>query len=394
MTSETRASEEEGGQVRVTTLELFFDLVFVFTLTQLTHVFIHHPGWTAVGQIALIFAIIWWMYGGYVWLTNEVAPTTSSRRTWLLLGMFGFFVLALAIPDAFHGTGLVFGIGYVLVTTVHTAMFFFSGGAGAHIAITRIGPLNALGAALVLVGGIAHGWLQYVCWTLAFVVQLLSPYLVDTGDFVVRARHFCERHGLVIIVAIGESIVSIGAGLTGQRLTVGLIANVALGLTLAYVLWWAYFGLDDERGEHALAAVPSRDRSKVAILAYSYALVPLLVGIVMTAAGINMSIAHGDEPASLAAASALSGGVALYFLGQFCFRSALRLPRPWTRLIAAVAVCATIPIGVMWVAWVQLAALIAVAYGAVLVDDFITVRSGYRGSYLEENRRPSKSSQS
>lgn len=113
----------------------------------------------------------------------------------------------------------------------------------------------------------------------------------------------------------------------------------------------------------------------------------------MTAAGINMSIAHGNEAASLAAASALSGGVALFFLGQFCFRLALKLPRPWTRLVAAAAVCATIPIGVVWVAWVQLAALIAVAYGAVLVDDFITVRSGYRGSYLEGNRRARNSPQ-
>lgn len=368
MSSEIATPEEEVEQAKVSTLELFFDLVFIFTLTQLTHVFIHHPAWTAVGQIALMFGVIWWMYGGYVWLTNEVSPTTSSRRLWLLLGMFGFLVLALAIPDAFHGTGLVFGIGYVLVTTVHTAMFFFSGGAGAHIAITRIGPLNALGAALVLAGGIAHGTVQYLCWTLAFALQVLTPYLIDANDFVVRTKHFCERHGLVIIVAIGESVISIGAGLSGQRLTFGLVANVALGLALAYVLWWAYFGSDDERGERALAALPSRDRSKVAVFAYSYALVLLLGGIIMTAAGINMSIAHGNESASLAAASALSGGVALYFLGQCCFRAALGLPRAWTRLAAAVAVCATIPVGVVWDAWIQLAALIIVAYASVWLD--------------------------
>ncbi|MFC9790990.1 low temperature requirement protein A, partial [Rhodococcus sp. NPDC127528] len=271
---------------------------------------------------------------------------------------------------------------YVLVNTVHTAMFYANGGASAALAITRLAPLNALSAALVLAGGFAHDWIQYFCWALAFAVQVLSPYLVDTGDFVVRASHFCERHGLVIIVAIGESVVAIGAGLAGENLTVGLVANVALGLALAYVLWWAYFGIDDERGEHALAAVPDRRRSTVAVLAYGYALYPLLVGIVITAAGIKMSIAHGNEPASAATAAALSGGVALYFLGQFFFRIALRLPRAWYRLVAAAAVAATIPIGVAWVAWAQLAALVGVAYVAVIADDLITLRTGQHSAYI------------
>ncbi|MFC9790867.1 low temperature requirement protein A, partial [Rhodococcus sp. NPDC127528] len=114
MTGADRTTNPEGGQVRASTLELFFDLVFVFTITQLTHVFTHQPSWQAVGQVALLFGVIWWMYSGYVWLTNEVAPNSSARRTFLLIGMFGFFVLALAIPDAFHGTGIAFGIAYVL----------------------------------------------------------------------------------------------------------------------------------------------------------------------------------------------------------------------------------------------------------------------------------------
>ncbi|MEV6280781.1 low temperature requirement protein A [Nocardia sp. NPDC051832] len=382
MTSAPTGTAPDGGQLRVSTLELFFDLVFVFTITQLTHVFVHHPGWPAVAQIALMFGVIWWMYSGYAWLTNEVAPTTSGRRTLLTIGMFGFFVLALAVPDAFHGTGVAFGLGYVLVTTIHTALFATSGGASATIAIKRIAPFNAVAAILVLVGGFLHGWAQYLCWALAFACQVLSPYLIDTNDFVVRPRHFAERHGLVIIVAIGESIVSIGVGLTGRDLTVGLVANVAVGLGLAYVLWWAYFGIDDERGEHALTAIPSRERSRPAVLAYGYSLYPMLIGVTLAAAGIQMSIAHGNEPASLAAATALSGGVALYFVGQWAFRVSLGLPRPWTRLICAAAVCATIPIGVAWVAWAQLATLVAVAYAAVIIDDVITLRSGHHSSYI------------
>ncbi|MER7451396.1 low temperature requirement protein A [Nocardia beijingensis] len=381
MTNQSALSAD-GGQVRASTLELFFDLVFVLTITQLSHVYTHHPGWQALAQVALLFGVIWWMYSGYVWLTNEVAPNSSARRTWLLVGMFAFFVLALAIPDAFHGTGIAFGFGYVLVTAVHTALFASAGGASAAIAIRRIGPLNALAAALVLAGGFVHDWAQYACWAAAFAVQVISPYLVDTGDFVVRASHFCERHGLVVIVAIGESIVAIGAGLAGERITPGLIATVGLGLCLAYVLWWAYFGVDDERGEHALAAVPDRERSRPAVLAYGYSLYPLLIGVIVAAAGIQMSIARGGEASPFAVAAALSGGVALYFLGQFFFRLALRLPRPWARLLAALAVAATVPIGVYWVAWAQLAAIVVVGYAAVIADDLLTLRSGEHSAYF------------
>ncbi|MFI6173838.1 low temperature requirement protein A [Nocardia sp. NPDC051052] len=382
MTNQNVTASADGGQVRASTLELFFDLVFVFTITQLTHVFTHHPSWQALGQVALVFGIIWWMYAGYVWLTNEVAPNSSGRRTWLLVGMFSFFVLALAIPDAFHGTGLAFGIAYALVTLVHAALFVSGGGASARRAIKHIGPFNALAAALVLAGGLVHGWPQYLCWALAFAVQVLSPYLVDTGDFIVRASHFCERNGLVVIVAIGESIVAIGVGLAGVKITPQLIVTVSLALCLAYVLWWAFFGFDDERGEHALAAVPERERSRPAVVAYGYALYPLLIGIIVTSAGIQLSIGHGNESVSLAAAAALSGGVALYFLAQFFFRVALKLPRPWMRLLAAAAVTATIPIGVVWVSWAQLAALVAVGYIAVISDDLITLRSGQHSSYV------------
>lgn len=371
----------EGGQVRASTLELFFDLVFVFTITQLTHAFTHHPGWEALAQVALMFGVIWWMYAGYVWLTNEVAPNSSNRRTWLLVGMFGFFVLALAIPGAFGGSGLAFGLAYLLIVAVHAAMFATSGSAGAS-AILRIAPFNAVSAGLVLAGGLIHGWPRYLLWALAFGVQIVSPYIIHGGGFVVRVSHFVERHGLVIIVALGESVVAIGTGLAGQDITVPLVATVALGLTLVYVLWWAFFGIDDERGEHVLESLPTAERTRASVAAYDYAFYALLVGIILAAAGISMTIAHGNEPASTAAALALSGGVALYFFGQVCFRWVLGLARPWLRLVAAVAVLATAPIGVVWVAWAQLAILVVVGYGFVILDDVLSIRDGQGGKYL------------
>lgn len=232
----TGEDEAEGGQLRVSTLELFFDLVFVFTITQLTHSYVHHPGWAELGRVVLMFGVIWWMYTGYIWLTNEVAPSSSARRTWLLVGMFGFFVLALAIPSAFTGSGVAFGLAYVLINVVHTGLFYSNAGSSATSAVLRLAPFNALSAGLVLAGGCIHGWPRYLLWGLALTVQIITPYITDPSGFVIRASHFCERHGLVIIVAIGESIIAAGAGLAGIDITPGLIAMVALCLTVAYVL--------------------------------------------------------------------------------------------------------------------------------------------------------------
>ncbi|SUD48355.1 Predicted membrane protein [Nocardia otitidiscaviarum] len=382
MSSTHPTEAADGGQLRVSTLELFFDLVFVFTIIQLSHVYTHHPGWVEFGQVALMFGVIWWMYSGYVWLTNEVAPSTSVRRTWLMVGMFGFLVIALAVPEAFHGSGLAFGLGYLLVNTVHTGLFYSNGGASVTPAVVRLAAFNGLSAGLVVAGGLIHGWPRYALWALAILVQIVTPYLIDTSGFVIRASHFCERHGLVVIIAIGESILAVGSGLAGLDLTLGLAGMVALALTLAYVLWWAFFGFDDERGEQVLGALPAAARPRAAVLAYGYALIPLVIGIVMTAAGLQLSIGEGGARLPAAAALALSGGVALFFVGQWAFRLVLGLPRPWWRLIAALATVATAGVGAVWVAWAQLVALILVAYGFVIADDIVGVRGGEHSRYL------------
>ncbi|QIS19318.1 low temperature requirement protein A [Nocardia terpenica] len=381
MTSET-ADAAEGGQVRASTLELFFDLVFVFTITQLTHAFSEHASWAALGRVALMFGVIWWMYSGYVWLTNEVAPNSSARRTALLIGMLGFFILAVAVPEAAEGSGIAFGVGYFVVNTVHTALFYIGGGASATSAILRIAPPNAASALLVLGGGFVHGWPRYLIWGAAFALQVVTPYIAGIGGFVVRPSHFCERHGLVLIIAIGESVVAIGAGLGGEHLDAGLIGMIALGLWLAYVLWWAFFGLDDERGEHAMAALPGPRRTRPAVVAYGYSLYVMLLGIILTAAGIKICIADGTRPMPLPAALALAGGVGVFFLGQCLFRLTLRLPRPWWRLAAAAAAVATTPLGVTVAAWILLAALVIVAYVFVIADDVLSMRSGDHSAYL------------
>ncbi|GAA1644273.1 hypothetical protein GCM10009764_77330 [Nocardia ninae] len=374
--------DAQGGQIRASTLELFFDLVFIFTATQLTHAFTEHPGWPALGRVVLVLALTWWMYSAYVWLTNEVAPTSTARRTGLLVAMFGFLVIAISIPGAFDDFGLAFALGYTVVNVMHSVLFWANAGAQVSAAALRLVPPNTACAVLVLIGGCVHGWPRYLLWAAAVMVQIVTPYVFDTAGFVIRTTHFCERHGLVLLIAIGESVVAIGAGLAGENLTIALLAMVALALTLASMLWWAYFGMDDERGERALAAVPEPRRARLAAFAYGYALYPMLVGVILTAAGIRPVLTQGHRPVPVSAALALSGGVALFLFGQYCFRLVLRLPRPWLRLFGASAVLATAPVGVVWAGWAQLLVLVIVGYVPVLADDALSMRAGEHNAYL------------
>src|SRR5690242_14380232 len=196
-----------AGAERVTTLELFFDLVFVFTITQLTAVLYHAPSLRSVAQVVLMLGVIWWMYGGYAWMTNAVTAHTTQRRLLLLGGMGGYFVLALAIPHAFSSSGLAFGLAYLVVVGVHTTFFSRSASAGVVQAILSLAPFNLLSALVVVAGGAVGGTAQYALWTLAFLFEWFTPIVRGISGFEIGAAHFVERHGLVVLVAIGESVV-------------------------------------------------------------------------------------------------------------------------------------------------------------------------------------------
>jgi low temperature requirement protein LtrA len=344
--------------VRVSTLELFFDLVFVFTITQLTARLAGELSVPGLLRVMLMLGVIWWMYGGYAWLTNAVAPTDALRRALLITGMAGFLAIAVAVPDAFGGSGWIFGLGYFVVNLVHSGLFWHGGGPGAAAALRGLGPLNLASASLVLAGGLLPGVWREVAWTAALAVQIASPYLHPIGGFTVSPAHFVERHGLVVIVALGESVVAIGLG-AGGHLSARLLGVAVLGLLLAYCLWWAYFGGDDERAEQALRDMPDgRRRALAAIIGYAYAHYVLLLGIVVLATGVKVVIGHPFEHAGPARAVALGGGTALFFLGDLCFRRALRIGRPGYRAACLVAGLLSIPLGLVLSA-AQLAALTA-----------------------------------
>jgi low temperature requirement protein LtrA len=353
---------------RVSTLELFFDLVFVFTLTQLTSVLVLHPNMRGLAQVALMLGVIWWMYGGYAWLTNAVAPDNPIRRLLLLGGMGAFFVLALSIPHAFSGTGLTFGLAYLAVVLVHATLFARASSATVVQAVFVLAPFNVLSAVLVLAGGIAGGTAEYILWALAFGFEWVTPSLIRLADFEVAAAHFVERHGLVVIIAIGESVVAIGIGAGGLPVNLELVLTALFGLMLSACLWWAYFAGQEERVERALAATPRERRPRVALNAYGYWHMPILLGIVAIAFALKKATGHPFDDLPLAQALGLAGGAAVFLAGDILFRRELGLGPQRLRVAAVLLALATLPLGLDASAFAQIAALVVVLAGTFLLE--------------------------
>ncbi|MBM7860549.1 low temperature requirement protein A [Lentzea nigeriaca] len=365
MSAETHEAQEET-EYRVSTLELFFDLVFVFTITQLTGTLAGDTSPLGFAQVVIMLCVILWMYFGYVWLTNAVQPNTTVRRLLLMGGMGGFLVIALAIPNAFGAAGIAFGVGYLIVNLVHSGLFISAGGPGSAAAMARLAPFNLGSAGLVFVGGFLPSTWRAVAWLAAVALMILSPYVNRRhGEFRIRSAHFVERHGLVVIVALGESVIAIGIGAAGLPINLQLIIAALLGLTLVYQLWWCYFGREqDVRAEHALANMTQSERARAALSAFGWAHAPILLGIVVLAVGVKKTIGHATEHLYLSGALALGGGAAIFLVGEIYFRWRLKIGTNKWRIIAAGAALATVPIG-LWLAMAQVAALVVVL-GALL----------------------------
>jgi low temperature requirement protein LtrA len=347
-------------ELRVSTLELFFDLVFVFTLTQLTTLLASDLTPTTMVQVVLIFDVLFWMYAAYAWLTNQVPPDRPSRRLLLIGGMAAFLICALAVPQAFDGGGVAFGLGYLLAVLVHGGLYAEAYGA---VVLWFVAP-NVLAALILIAAGLLDGPAAYVLWAVPVVNQLVTPRMAERAAATrlqgIRPAHFVERHGLLLLVALGESVVAIGVGLGEVRLDLGLVVAAVLGLTLTAGLWWTYFTGDEEGAERALSSASTDRRWRLANNAYFYAYIPMLLGVIVIAAGVKRSIGHVAEPLDGGSALALAGGVALYLLGDVAFRRALGIRPARYRAIAAVAALATLLLGVSAGAGLQLVGLIAV----------------------------------
>ncbi|MBA3400723.1 MAG: low temperature requirement protein A [Actinobacteria bacterium] len=355
---------EPDRTARVSTLELFFDLVFVLTITQLTAVLVAGSDVATIAQVVVMLALIWWMYDGYAWLTNAIATDHLRHRLLLIGGMGAFLVIAVAVPAAFDGKGLAFGIGFVAVVVLHAGMFARGTSFSEVKAILRVVPFNLVAAGLVLVGGALGGDTQWILWTLAALLLWIPSWFTPMEGFVVAPEHFVERHGLVIIVALGESIVVIGAA-ANLELDAGLALVVLLALALTASLWWLYFS-DEDAVERAMLDAPTERRPRLALTAFGYWHYGLLLAIVAVAAGLKKAVGDPYDPLDAWVATELAAGTALFVACEVGFRRALGIGRSGIRRGAVAAALATIPLGTELAATAQvgaLAAVVAIALG-------------------------------
>ena len=355
---------------RVTILELFFDLVFVFTITQLTTVLFERPDARGILQVILMLSVIWWMYGGYAWMTNAVRADTAARRLLLLGGMAGYLVLSLAIPSAFSGSGLAFGLAYLLVVLIHSILFTRAAAVSAARAILTLAPYNLASALVVVLGGALGGRPQYILWTAGALLEWLTPVIRGTSGFVIGATHFAERHALVMIIAIGESVVAIGFGASSLPVNASLAGIAVLGLSLSACLWWVYFSGYEERAERALDALPIAERAYAAVVAYGYWFLPMLFGIVAAASVERHATAHPFDPISWGSSFLLAGGITAYCAGNAFFRSELRLDGVGYRFLVAVLALALAPLGAKASPAIEIGALAALLGAMFLAERY------------------------
>jgi low temperature requirement protein LtrA len=371
VTSPSRPRPEADPPQRVSTLELFFDLVFVFTITQLTSTLAADVTFAAAGRVLLIFGVLWWMYGGYAWLTNARTPTGPPERLLLLVGMAGFLVIGLSVPRAFGGAGmhgrdgLALGLGYLVVVGVHSVLYL-----RVNKSVGRILPFNLTSPVLVIVAGVTPAPASYALWAAALAIQVAGP-LVGRLDsrFSIHPAHFVERHGALMIVAFGESVLDTGIGAEGHPVTFSLALSATLGLALSAALWWAFFGTgDDDRAEESLSRADPDKRPWLVLAAYFYAYIPMLLGIAATAAGLRNAIGHPGSALTAGPAIALAGGVALFLAGDAWFRRTLRIGTPRYRALAAALALAAWPVCVLLTASAGIALLIVVVAAALALE--------------------------
>ncbi len=386
MTGGAPAAETSGQQpgrdelpLRVSTLEIFFDLVFAFTLTQLTSVLATRLSWLAILQVLLVFGLLWWMYGAYAWLTNSRPPVHTAERLLLLIGMGGFLVVGLAIPRGFADYGYVLGLGYLVVVIMHAVLYY-----RVNENILRVAPFNICSALLVTIAGLitpsggTDSLAAYLLWVLALVVQLGSPLIVRPASFFeLRPAHFTERHSALLIVAIGESVAAIGIGAAGpvseRPVSWQLLGGAVLGLVVAAALWWIVFGSgDDERAGQVLSAAASRRRTQLALGAYFYGNIPLLLGLVALAAGILRAVleaaGHITAGPRVAQAAVLAVGAALFLAGDVVLRLVLHTGPTRLRIAAAAAALATTAAGATLGLVAQLLLVAAVLIAPLIIE--------------------------
>jgi low temperature requirement protein LtrA len=314
----------EGIEQRVTPLELFFDLVFVFAITQATGFVSARPSWTRLVEGLAILAVLWFAWSGYAWLGNTANTDEGLVRVILLAAMAAMLIASLAEPHAFGKDGLIFGTAYFVIRALHIGCYAALARARNDptlaAAVWRLGSTMLPAAALLVLAGALSGAPRAVCWAAALAVDYGGLVARGVEGWRIEPGHFAERHSAVIIIALGESIISLGVGAGGVSLDAGLIVAALFGIATAAALWWAYFDVVSIVAERRLRRARPRDQVLIARDSYTYLHLPMLAGIIVFAIGVKRTLLHVDAHLQLVPAVALCGGVALYVLALSAFK--------------------------------------------------------------------------
>jgi low temperature requirement protein LtrA len=347
----------------VTPLELFFDLVFVLAFTQCTALMADQPTWEGLAKGLLVLGVLWWAWVGYAWLTSIVDPEEGAVRIAIFAAMAALLVVALCVPEVFDDLALLFALAYGGVRAGQVALLAIADRDDRALRHSTAGLAisTAVGTGILVAASFADGALQGALWALALALDMGGPLVIDSSGWRLMPKHFAERHGLIVIIALGESIVAIGVG-AGHDVDAGVVAAAVLGIAIAAMLWWQYFDVVAILAERRLSrAEKGQVQNELARDLFSYLHFPMIAGIVLLALGMKKTLEHVDDPLQLVPAVALLGGVALYLLAHVAFRWRSIHTVSSRRLGMAVVMLALVP------AAVELPALATVAIVAALM---------------------------
>jgi low temperature requirement protein LtrA len=345
--SDAERELEGGDEHRVTPLELFFDLAFVFAFTQVTSLLVDDPTWGGVFRGMLVLAALWWAWSGYAWFTSTLDVDEGGVRLAMLASMATMILVALAVPGAFGDDAVLFGVAYFIVRALHLGLYAIVSRDDPDLrsALLRIVPTELLGASLLVAAGLLEGHSRIALWVVALAVDYFGPAFTDLQGWRIAPEHFAERHGLVILIALGESIIAIGVG-AGLELVAKVMVAAVLGIVVVSALWWLYFDVAAIFQRTRLLQASGAEQARLALTSFSYFHLPMVAGIVLFAFGLETTLHHVDDELPTVPAVALCGGTALYLLGHVAslFVATRRVFR--RRTIGGVVLLALIPVAV------------------------------------------------
>ena len=371
------AADPIAEERRTSPVELLWDLVFVFAVTQVTTLLSRDLSWAGLGRSMLVLALVWWAWSAFVWAANAQDTGSPTLRLVLLLAMVLTFVAGLSLPHAFEDEAPVFALAYAAVRLLHLGLYADASrrGNASWAAIAGFGVTVGLGMALLVAGAVVGGTAQIVLWVLAAAIDYAGPAWLTRerlrGLQHVAVAHFAERYSLFVIICLGESIVAIGVGASEETFDAQLVAGVTLGLLITIALWWTYFDrfatLAEERlREHDDPVLAAAD-------AYSYLHLVLVAGIIIFAVGVKLAVHGVGEPLPDPTRLALCGGVALYLAGHVAVRLRILGSVGWEKLVVAVALLVLYAIGGDMPAW-TVAGAITVLLGAMCAFESVSAR--------------------